>query len=53
MENNSLDIENAFLAWLNYLGMATEKLTSVKQLKDGVVLIKILHSMYYSSIKCA
>ncbi len=46
MENNSVDVENAFLAWMNSMGVSGEKLTSVLQLKDGVMLIKILHKVY-------
>ncbi len=46
MESNSVDVENAFLAWMNSLKMPGPKLTSVLQLKDGVQLIKILHKVY-------
>ena len=55
MEVNSIDLENAFLAWINGLAIThkkntriiREKITSIKQLKDGIALIRILHSMYY------
>ncbi len=46
MEDYPLELEGAFLAWLNQLRITKEKLTSAKQLKDGVVLIQLLHSMF-------
>ena len=37
---------SAYLAWLNSLALHEEQLASVSQLKDGLFLLKLLHSMY-------
>lgn len=42
---NSVDLENAFLAWINSLRVVQEELKSTKQLKDGIVLLKVLHKV--------
>jgi hypothetical protein len=51
MEVNSIDEEAAYLTWLNLLDLSRDKLTTLEQLKSGVILMKLLHQAYLSSIQ--
>jgi len=37
--------ENAIISWLNTLNIQTEPITSIDELKDGIVFAKLLNKM--------
>jgi hypothetical protein len=45
METSYHDMEEAFLDWLNQLKITHEEITSLTQLKDGIILMKLLNIM--------
>lgn len=46
MEINSIDLENAYLAWINHLEIVPQEFTSILQLKDGTLFLKLLNPVY-------
>lgn len=47
METCYLDMEAAFLDWLNQLKIAREQISSLTELKDGTILLKLLNTVYH------
>jgi len=45
METSYLDMEEAFLNWLNQLKIIHEEITSLTQLRNGMILMKLLNVM--------
>jgi hypothetical protein len=45
MQTDILNLEKAFLGWLNQLEYIEDKVISIVQLIDGIILSKLLRSM--------
>ena len=46
MENDIVESVTAFLSWINSLQLNAESLSSLQELKDGVILMKLLNRLY-------